>query len=106
MPKGLLVDIMGTDCTNGGITSKQKMAILVLPNRAIGPVETEGSDFPVLTILQGRFGRLTIAVPADENGFPKYPNRNPMFGGHFIYSSDSRFSQISDQPVHVHDRFE
>lgn len=45
-----------------------------------------------------------IAVPAGFKRGRTYNLLGPMFGGQFIYSSDSRFP--SDQPIHIHDRFE
>jgi len=93
MKKGLLVEIMGTDCTNHGVTSGHKQAILV--GEGI-PEIFEPGDLPVLKLAKGYGTRKYIALPVNKNG--------GMFGGHFIYSSDSRFP--SDAPIHVHDRYE
>lgn len=30
----------------------------------------------------------------------------PMFGGNFVYCSDSRFKEFSGQPIQIHDRVE
>ena len=88
---------MGTDCTNNGITSGNARAVLLLETPSINFVST--FDIPCLKLIPGRGNRKYIAVPADT------PDREyPMFGGHFIYTSDSSFP--SDQPIHVHDRFE
>jgi hypothetical protein len=94
--KGLLVEIMGKDCTNNGATSGKSMAILIIKGCEVF-FETE--NYPALKIIPGRGSRKYIAVPADT---PE--GVYPMFGGHFIYSSDSRF--IYNNPIHVHDRFE
>jgi len=98
MPKGLLVDVMGTDCTNNGVTSGKSRAILVLSDCQ---VFESSEDAPALKIEIGYKGRI-LAVPYDsEIGKGKCGG---MFGGHFIYTSDSRFPH--DYPIPVHDRFE
>ena len=102
MKKGLVVDIMGRDCTNHGVTSDKKTAILISNDFAAFPEVFEvDEDSPALEIRPGHGGRQFVAVPA---GTPE--NRYPMFGGHFVYSSDSRFTCASGQPIHVHDRYE
>ena len=94
--KGLFVEIIGTDCTNNGVTSGKTHAVLIWPDgpKLVAPTE----DLPVLELRYGRGGRRFIAIPYG------WADDYPMFGGHFIYSSDGRFP--SDQPIHVHDRKE
>jgi hypothetical protein len=98
MKKGLLVDIIGRDCTNGGITSGKTKAILC--GHGIPEVFESNENTPALKIEPGNGGRKLIAVPVEQPS----DQCGPMFGGNFVYSSDSRFP--SDQPIHVHDRFE
>lgn len=87
------------ECTNGGVTAK---ATTVLVPHPYGYYELEDgvkthNDMPVMELVT-KHGRLH-ARPVDDD-------RWLMFGGNFIYSSDSRFQEISRQPIHVHDRHE
>jgi len=96
----LYVDILkhkDTDCTNNGLSSKHDEAILIW-NENDDHIEKNMPYTPCIFVLkQGRGGRKYIAVPFKETGYP-------MFGGNFLYSSDSRFP--SEQPIHIHDRIE
>ena len=98
LKKVLIVDIMGTDCTNNGVTSGKTDAYLLNDE---GPfevdIESENLRFPILELCEGPYN--TINVKPINTG-----NKWYMFGGHFVYSSDSRFP--SHQPIHVHDRHE
>ena len=93
---GLLVQVMGDDCTNGGVSGKATDAILA--GYGIPEIFNPKEGRPLL-LLAERCGRL-IAVPA----FQPQGKCGPMFGGRFVYTSDSRFP--SEQPIHIHDRFE
>jgi hypothetical protein len=95
--KGLLVEVMGTDCTNEGVTSGVTEAILA--GEGIPEIFEAKAGRPLLILGEGYKGRL-MAVPAGQ----PVGMIGPMFGGHFVYTSDSRFP--SGQPIHVHDRFE
>ena len=97
--KGILVDITGSDSTNNGITSGEKKAILLMDD---GPFTAKG-DIPILELVPGYGSRKYMAVPVGT-GKGSFDTVGPMFGGQFIFSSDARFP--SDQPIHVHDRFE
>lgn len=111
--KGLLVFIMGSDCTAGGVTSGKGRAILIgHPN-----IFESSPDTPALVLVEDDThrqgpGYLNVrstdylvmrvrAVPADVDGLPVLGG---MFGGHFIHTSDSRFPYCS--PIPVFDRFE
>ncbi len=97
LPKGgLLVEVMGMNCTNGGVSGKAEHAILA--GYGIDEIFEPREGVPML-LLAKRCGRL-IAVPA------KQPQGviGPMFGGRFVYTYDARFP--SGQPIHIHDRFE
>ena len=104
---GLLVFVYrnGEDCTNGGITSKQDQIILVLPEG--GPFKVrDGEPYLVLNPREEMSRALghdcTVAEPGfDHRMTEEYWN---MFGGNFIYSSDSRFPK--NHPIPVHDRFD
>lgn len=95
--KGLLVEVMGHDCTNHGATSGKDKAILA--GDGIDELFESTEDAPLL-ILHRR-GNYLVAIPAKE---PSQPMCGPMFGGRFIYTCDSRFP--NDYPIPVHDRYE
>lgn len=123
--KGLLVSVMRSawlgDCTNGGVSSKADSAVLVANGREIGPFEP-GEGKPALYLA--KWCDLVIACP--ENLEEKSPRRYSkgvrdvlplgdrtidtlggwMFGGNFVYSSDSRFREINGYPIPIYDRRE
>lgn len=92
--KGLIVNVYRCslgDCTNGGVSSTHDRVLLV--GEDIPPVSESREDIPVVNLVRRTvFGRERIQV---ENG---------MFGGNFVYTSDSRFP--SQYPIPVHDRTE
>ena len=95
--KGLLCNILQSknspNCSNHGISARYDKVILV---DAQGPFEPNENTPAV------RLGNNNRAYPLNEEG-----NENtvgPMFGGCFIWSSDSRFP--SNQPIPLHDRWE
>lgn len=103
MKKGLLVFVYrhGCDCTAGGITSKLEQIILVGPGIE-GPFEVKEGE-PYLELTQ-RSADYMCAVPVNVGN--KSGLVGPMFGGNFVYSSDSRFRKICAYPLPVHDRYE
>ena len=128
MRKGMHVEIYkpadGSDCTNHGVTSKATHALLVGPVIEICAKQTEPGhrdcldrieradlvipeifsdrgDVPVLRVELRHNGTYFAAVPAD---IPE--GTWTMFGGNFIYTSDSRLRAICPYPIPVHDRIE
>ncbi len=99
--KGMLVFVYRSplgDCTANGITSKVTQIVMVgkgLPE--IFEVE-EGEPYLKLTNYNDSF---RAEVVSEET-----KGKHSMFGGNFVYTSDSRFSAITKYPVPVHDRFE
>ena len=95
------------DSTAKGATAIYDAFVLIGPG-IDGAFETiEGR--PELE-LRERMGR-PIAVPAMPmyHGEPVDASKmaGPMFGGNFVYSSDSRFARLNDgRPIPVHDRYE
>jgi len=90
------------DCSNGGVTEQCNRLLLV---DEPDPPETI-NGLPVL-VLERR------GVPSMLCARPATPPRGidsvdaGMFGGNFVWSSDSRFRQeMSQWPIPVHDRFE
>lgn len=98
--KGLLVRVyrgQSTDCTNGGITSRVDRLILI--GEGVPEVFKASPSAPGL-ILKRHYDQW-IAVPAD---MPE--GKRSMMGGNFVYTSDSRFHNITPYPIPVYDRLE
>ena len=101
--KALPVDVYRTgnvDASNGGLSSENDELMFVFDDLQ-SPFETEeGEDYLVL-VKRNLFNKEVLsAVPKSilDSG------RHSMFGGNFIYTSDSRFP--SNAPIKVHDRIE
>lgn len=99
--KGMLVSIYRDSPATGNaypnlVTDTADRALLV--GETVPGIFDAGS-YPVL-VLSKRMGRWIatpdVPCPKDACGF--------MFGGNFIYCSDSRFP--SEYPIPVHDRYE
>lgn len=114
--KGLLVSIIGTDCTNGGASSGTDKAVLSVDDCDIfesGPDtpgfvaleyedwETCRAGYPVVRKCDGKIVRVKV-VPVFE--IDDAPAEGGMFGGNFLTTSDSRFPYYG--PIPVFDRFE
>lgn len=103
MAKGLHVSIYKNanaefgDCSNRGLSSRHNRATLTGPN--IPEIFEPSEDAPEVQLLPGNLGHGYKAVPAEHG-----EGAGPMFGGCFIYTSDSRFP--SKQPIPLHDRWE
>lgn len=93
--RGLLCGIYknGTDCSNSGISSRCTQVVLVGPG--IPEIFAATVDAPAVELRM--LGGAVNAKPVDDD-------RWWMFGGCFIYTSDSRFP--ADQPIPLHDRTE
>ncbi len=97
----------GVDCTNSGVTSHEDRLLLVGPG-VDGPeqVPEHVSTFDGYYIVE--------LDPRMGTGFgPRVIPKNRklrdwfMFGGNFVFSSDSRFSALNNGfPIPVHDRVE
>jgi len=110
---GLLVNVYRNtsygDCSNKGITSKYNEFLLIDEDENIGPFEVS-DNCPTLKLVKRKLGTYTNdkkgeyylhAVPVNGDGKKV---TGGMFGGNFIYTSDSRFPSVG--PIPVHDRFE
>lgn len=85
------------DCSNGGLSGRVNEVTLVgdgIP-RIFAPT-ADAPDVELGSILGSLHARPAGGVVPGMVG--------PMFGGCFIYSSDSRFP--SSAPIALHDRFE
>jgi hypothetical protein len=103
--KGLLVALYETkdriNCSNGGISSRCKNVLLV--GIGIPEILEESEEHPPVHIVEREvYGEKYLTAypiepcPSNKAGY--------MFGGTFIYSSDSRFP--ATYPVPLHDRTE
>ena len=93
-----------TDCTNGGISSRCHTLYLEHPG---GFHEVEDDDPRLIRIVERTFGWRDTPYLHVEQVSPSVTTLHkvgPMFGGNFVYTSDSRFP--SDYPIPIHDRFE
>lgn len=89
------------DCTNYGISARQDH--LYILNDKNGPFEP--SDIRQCVCIEKR----TIIGKEYVDCKPAYrPKAGYMFGGNFLYTSDSRFAEITgiDYPIAIHDRCE
>lgn len=92
---GIICDIFKPkygDSSNGGISHKHTEVLLVLPEG--GPFK-ESDDMPMVELRENYGIPRAVAINCTKWA---------MFGGCFIYSSDSRFP--NDQPIKLFDRFE
>ena len=89
----------GQDCSANGVTvTSQKK--LVVPYKD-GFITEDGVAKHGYVKLE--LGKIMDSIHFKPAGVTKWT----MFGGNFVYSSDSRFSEkYGRQPVHVHDRIE
>ena len=101
--KGVLVNVYrgGSDSTNRGISSKFGLFILV--GEGVPKVHEVTKKTPALKLV-----RRMIAGEEYLHVEPIHPvpkgNVGYMMGGNFVYSPDSRFRDINDYPIPVHDR--
>lgn len=88
------------DCSNGGISSERNRLYII------------GKGFPFMP----KDIRECVKLESKEVGCVSYVNAKPLYfpkrwymmGGNFIYTTDSRFSEMTGirYPIPVHDRYE
>ena len=92
------------DCTNGGISAEYQRLSLITED---GWDDVPDDDPRLLKLISrdfhGRKAPYLVAVPVNP-GLPAGKTIGPMFGGNFIWTSDSRFP--GDYPIPIHDRWE
>ena len=97
-----------TDCTNGGVTRPGTHLDFAVFDKAIGGNLSleKYSDRAQSVCL--RLVRRTIGAREYIHAEPMGSENQgaPMFGGNFIYTTDSRFRNVCPYPIPVHDRFE
>jgi hypothetical protein len=105
--RGLMAGVYknGTrECTNGGVTANVDHVVIVSDEYDMPDIFEATEDMPALRLETRDVGlaRFPVLVPVD---CPKDGRQGPyMFGGNFVYTSDSRFP--SDTPIKVFDRRE
>lgn len=103
---GLIAQIYDSplgNCSNDGLSAKHKK---VCVTNVDGPFEPT-PDAPAVRLVKGRAGNL-VCQPVDLE------NTWAMFGGAFVYTSDSRFGDAVRElsgynhgfPIALHDRVE
>lgn len=93
------------DCTNGGATSESHGAnrAFVYGEGITGPHRL--AELPMAAVLL-RLERRQIHGSDHMRAVPEGLTGHSMFGGNFVWSSDSRFRDVHEYPVPVHDRVE
>jgi hypothetical protein len=108
--KGLMVHVLRSarlgDCTNGGVSSKVDAVVLVGPG--IDPVFEAREDMPALYLGEYMGRKIVTPEPLNGRALGGVSGKWWMFGGNFIYSSDSRFACLTPgaYPIPVYDRYE
>ena len=101
------------DCSNGGPSCRYD-SVLVVDDEVPGPAELDVErQFPVKLIRREIRGEEYIhAVPLLCDEWPISAEGRAraggsfMFGGTFIYTSDSRLRDVCSYPIPLHDRVE
>lgn len=90
------------DFTNGGVSSKYNRLLIEHPNGNIEVDENNPPENLCKVVKHELWGKtyLHIEPMAKPNGC------GWMMGGNLAYSSDSRFRELSDYPLAIHDRQE
>jgi len=107
--KGLNVGILESkeigNCSNNGVSARCKSVVIVSDDFKINEIFEANESSPAVVIIRrdrNPFNDI-IAVPRELLA----NKRHYMFGGCFIYSSDSRFSSINNgAPIKLFDRVE
>lgn len=88
----------GPDCTLGGVSSHYGKTLVVPCEDGHITEEDLARDPDYIVMKVGEKGGARNFVPADATGWM-------MFGGNFVYTSDSRYSRLYGiHPMAVHDR--
>ena len=106
--KGLIAEIFENkahgNCSNHGLSSKVSQVVITSEDFDIDELFEATEDMPEVVIIKRERNPFKdiIAVPREvlESG------KHYMFGGSFIYTSDSRFGEISSSPIKLFDRVE
>ena len=106
MVKTLPVEVMYNNayrkCANGGITEQVEVLYLVCDDGWLSLPETDPRLIKLVKHV--REGELAYVHAEQINPGDTSHLCGPMFGGNFVYTSDSRFP--GRYPIPVHDRYE
>ena len=98
-PKGIFCEVLRPagypDCTAGGISSRFVQVLLV--GDGVPACFEARPDTPIVTLVRRNLdrGEYLHVEPIDK---PAGSWNGPMAGGNFIYSCDSRFHAVSQDP--------
>ena len=97
------------DCTNGGISSRHKTLYLLCEDQE--KAQKEAWNWSKVDENDERLIKIVRSTPCGRPYVHAEPVNDPnkreigyMFGGNFIYTSDSRFPE--NYPIPLHDRSE
>jgi hypothetical protein len=98
------------DCTNGGISSSSRKLLLAMnEDTAKAIAELGGGPWfngePVVMIVERELAGGTY-LHAEPVCRPPKGHVGWMAGGNLVYTSDSRFREMSKYPLSLHDRSE
>lgn len=88
-------------CANGGITEQVDTLYLEVQD---GHIQLPDEDPRILQLVNREFCGKKYMYTTARNPHVPEGMAGPMFGGNFVFTSDSRFP--SAQPIAVHDRYE
>ena len=107
MKQALMVFVYRTglgDATNGGVSSRVDM--LLLAGEGIeGPFEVDDNEHH-LELRKKNVGGEDYLYAVPVGYVEAVGTAGPMFGGNFVYTSDSRFRRVCKYPIPIHDRYE
>lgn len=94
------------DCTNNGISNRYNELLILCPTGYINvdldnPPENLVEVRTKTTSVTGKEYKYISPITECDEGFVGW-----MAGGNIAYSSDSRFRELSDYPLAIHDRQE
>lgn len=99
---GFIYKTQGSDCSNKGFSSKDYKCYVFAEGMEGNYSEVECSDVDYLVIVKGPRNTLR-AVPKSLLDSGAWV----MFGGNFVFTSDSRFSELNNgSPIKIFDRVE
>lgn len=96
-------------CANGGKSETFERGFILCPEGNYTPIDLEETDAPIYKMFVKEVyagDPYKYVVECDILGEPLHPKGQPMAGGNFIYSCDSRYRRLSAYPVSIHDRIE
>lgn len=102
--RALCVNVFRTnfgDCTNNGISARFDQIYIEHPEgNEVIDLDEAPENFCIVRHKE-LFGKVYIDVVPYH-----LKDRWCMMGGNFVYSSDSRFRELNEYPIPIHDRIE